>query len=175
MENDNRGKWGRSDKDNQRVSDFFKDFYSKNPVHNKVSDRAKAIEEGRKFYISPTPCKKCGCVIKFVSSYGCYYCRKKEGYKKLMSGALKKYSKPEIVNNKTYRYRTKKAGQTPNLTREEDNQIREIYKECDTISKKTGILHHVDHIIPISKGGIHHPNNLQILTAEENIRKSNHI
>jgi len=35
----------------------------------------------------------------------------------------------------------------------------------------TGIQHHVDHIIPLSKGGLHHPDNLQILTAEENLKK----
>ena len=92
-----------------------------------------------------------------------------------MSGALKKYSTPEVANNKTYRYRTKKAGQTPNLTKDQNKKIRQIYKECDTISKRTGIPHHVDHIVPISKGGIHHPDNLQILTAEENIRKGNRL
>jgi len=144
-------------------------YSQKNP------DREKALKEGRKFYISGTPCKKCGCVVKFVSSWGCHYCAKKRGYEKLMSGALKKYQTPETNNNKTYRYRTKKAGQTPNLTKEEDLQIREIYRKCAILSEETGIPHHVDHIIPISKGGIHHPSNLQILTASENIRKSNHL
>ena len=169
------GRWERKEEHRQSVSEFFKDFYSKNPVHNKVSDRTTALDEGRKYYISPTPCKKCGCVIKYVVSYGCHFCVKQKGYKKLMSGALKKYSTPEVANNKTYRYRTKKAGQTPNLTKDQNKKIRQIYKECDTISKRTGIPHHVDHIVPISKGGIHHPDNLQILTAEENIRKGNRL
>ena len=31
--------------------------------------------------------------------------------------------------------------------------------------------HHVDHIKPVSKGGSNHPDTLQILTAEENLRK----
>jgi 5-methylcytosine-specific restriction endonuclease McrA len=29
----------------------------------------------------------------------------------------------------------------------------------------------VDHIQPIAKGGLHHPDNLQILTMEENRKK----
>lgn len=33
----------------------------------------------------------------------------------------------------------------------------------------------VDHIIPLSKGGLHHQDNLQYLTAEENRRKSNKL
>lgn len=32
--------------------------------------------------------------------------------------------------------------------------------------------YHVDHIFPISKGGLHHPDNLQYLPAKINVRKS---
>ena len=31
--------------------------------------------------------------------------------------------------------------------------------------------YHVDHIIPLSKGGLHHPDNLRVITATENLRK----
>jgi 5-methylcytosine-specific restriction endonuclease McrA len=29
----------------------------------------------------------------------------------------------------------------------------------------------VDHIIPLAKGGQHHPGNLQVISANENVRK----
>ena len=49
--------------------------------------------------------------------------------------------------------------------------IKEIYKQCEIITKKTGIRHHVDHIVPLKIGGAHHQDNLRIITAEENMEK----
>jgi len=65
----------------------------------------------------------------------------------------------------------------PNSLSEDDYfQIKQIYLKCKEISENTGILHHVDHIVPLNGdavSGLHVPWNLQILTAEENLRKSN--
>lgn len=47
-------------------------------------------------------------------------------------------------------------------------KIREIYLNCP-------IGYEVDHIIPLSKGGKHHENNLQYLTIAENRKKGNKI
>ena len=46
-----------------------------------------------------------------------------------------------------------------------------VAPKCCKISCETGLPHEVDHIIPICKGGLHHPDNLQILTMEENRKK----
>ena len=54
-------------------------------------------------------------------------------------------------------------------------KIKEIYLKCREMTKSTGIPHQVDHIIPRSKGGLHHQDNLQILTREENRRKGNSL
>tara|TARA_R110002167_G_C12193334_1_gene605928 strand:+ start:18 stop:494 length:477 start_codon:yes stop_codon:yes gene_type:complete len=50
-----------------------------------------------------------------------------------------------------------------------------FYEEARRLTEETGVLHHVDHIIPCSKGGLHCHTNLQVLTAEANIKKSNQI
>jgi len=53
--------------------------------------------------------------------------------------------------------------------------IREIYRSAARVQKCTGIPFHVDHITPISKGGRHHQENLQVITARLNRKKSNKI
>ena len=137
-------------------------------------NRAKAKAAGEKIYQSGTPCKKCGTYDKYVSTYGCVRCVREEGLKKLADKELMApYRTKEKANNKTYRYRASKFSQTPVLTKEENERILSIYQECAKLTEITGVPHHVDHIHPISKGGLHHPDNLQILTAKENISKGN--
>lgn len=45
--------------------------------------------------------------------------------------------------------------------------------QCRDIEASTGIAHCIDHIIPISKGGFHHHDNLQILPSVINRKKYN--
>ena len=57
------------------------------------------------------------------------------------------------------------------LTESEQIQVRAIYKLRARISEATGIEHHVDHHIPLSRGGKHHPDNLWVIPASENLSK----
>ena len=50
-----------------------------------------------------------------------------------------------------------------------------FYEEARRLSKETGVLHHVDHIVPLAKGGLHCQTNLQVLTAVENIQKGDSV
>jgi 5-methylcytosine-specific restriction endonuclease McrA len=40
------------------------------------------------------------------------------------------------------------------------------------LTSSTGVQYDVDHIIPLFEGGLHHPNNLQIITHEEHLMKT---
>lgn len=64
------------------------------------------------------------------------------------------------------KYRARKNNQTPS---DADMEIiKEIYKQ-----RPEG--YEVDHIIPLSRGGLHHQDNLQYLTKEENQKKGNKL
>ena len=64
------------------------------------------------------------------------------------------------------KYYTKKKNQTP--ADADMDKIKKIYQNCPD-------GYEVDHIIPISKGGLHHQDNLQHLPISENRRKGNKI
>lgn len=53
--------------------------------------------------------------------------------------------------------------------------IKYRYEDARRLSRETGVKHHVDHIIPLAKGGPHLPWNLQILTETENLSKGARI
>lgn len=50
-------------------------------------------------------------------------------------------------------------------------KIAGFYAEAQQRSQDTGVMYHVDHIIPLAEGGAHHESNLQVITAESNLQK----
>jgi hypothetical protein len=73
-------------------------------------------------------------------------------------------------NQANSKRRAQKLNQTPvdaNMSK-----ILEIYSICALMNEiSTNVKWEVDHIIPLSKGGLHHQDNLQILTKEANHKK----
>ena len=55
-------------------------------------------------------------------------------------------------------------------------EIKCVYQRADQLTKKTGIKHVVDHIIPLNNprvSGLHVPWHMQVITDKENGFKSN--
>ena len=67
-----------------------------------------------------------------------------------------------------------RGGNIVPLSVEEKNEIFEIYNEARKISIETNTPHHVDHIRPLAAGGSHHPKNLRIISAAENLSKGSY-
>jgi len=95
------------------------------------------------------------------------YCSNDCNPNRLKLTKTEKYRYIRAKKNEAWaRYMSKKKNQTP-----EDADIpaiQKFYLNCPP-------GYEVDHIIPISKGGLHTLENLQYLTASENRKKSNKI
>lgn len=86
----------------------------------------------------------------------------------------KKANKDKVNNGLMKRYAKKKQSSLNSDIY--DEEIEKIYKECSELQSQTGVCQNVDHIVPLvhkDVSGLHVPWNLQILTKEDNMDKSN--
>lgn len=94
------------------------------------------------------------------------YLEQQKQYRQTVAGKITKVTAEN--KRRAIKYNTHNA-----LTEHEKYLIKCIYEFCIFKSTITSIPHHVDHIKPLSKGGSHSPYNLQIITKEDNLKKSN--
>jgi hypothetical protein len=90
----------------------------------------------------------------------------------------RKYHKanPEKTHaSAAYRRARKKECSVP-LTETEKTKLRSMSRNMQRLNKKKGgVEYHIDHIVPMDYGGVHHPCNLQIMEGSENCSKNNKI
>lgn len=111
-------------------------------------------------------CPRCGAKVKTSKTKFCSTTCYIETYRKYhteddLIEAIRKRNREVSAN-----YRARVKDQTP--IDADRKAIKEFYDNCPS-------GYEVDHIIPISKGGLHVLQNLQYLTVEENRRKSNKL
>ena len=109
------------------------------------------------------PRNKCITCSKHTKSLQTIYCSH------VCFGLSRKLSTDDLKANNAARQSRYRAKQYKVLDSTADKQkIKLIYKNCPD-------GYEVDHIIPLSKGGKHHEDNLQYLTKEDNRRKNNRL
>jgi len=159
-----------------------------------------ALESGSKYYFTGRPCKNGHVCERRTSDRTCRSCargrggnwaKENKGKKNELSrewrarnpehtaeyGSRWRTENPDKNRSKAAARRAAKMQRTPSWLSESDKyEIQCKYDEAERLTRETGTLHHVDHIIPLSGefvSGLHVPANLQVLTAFANLSKGN--
>jgi hypothetical protein len=87
-----------------------------------------------------------------------------------------KKANPEKVRHFKAKYRASVIQAIPGWV--DMDRVAEVYEACARASERLGEPCHVDHIVPLNHElvcGLHWEGNLQVLTARENVEKSNKV
>ena len=146
---------------------YNKQYYKNNPVYFKqyyIINKDKHAELVKNWRINNLEKRKLISKNWIINNYN----RKKKLNKNW------KINNPEKTN--LYKIKRRKLESVFNieLTKSDLNRIKSLIKLRNSMNKKRGIKkYHTDHIIPLSVGGLHHPDNLRIITNKDNLQKAN--
>jgi hypothetical protein len=76
---------------------------------------------------------------------------------------------------KSRKRRARKMNAKISLTAKEKEKLRVLELTRRELQTETGMIYHLDHIIPLAHGGLHHPINLRILGIMENSMKKDKL
>ena len=127
-------------------------------------------------------CSVCGLTKTLKDNYYPFYSNKKRTYRKYCKTCYNKGVTPTIKLANSMRKHLHRVIKTKTTTEEIGctwlelkQHIERQFKDGMTWNKWSRYGWHIDHIIPISKGGTNHYTNLQPMWADENLKKSNKI
>lgn len=168
-ESDRHAKYHAENKDtiNARIALWQKNNPDKARANSKrfYENNKESEKERRKKWVESNP--------NWIKDYA-------KQYRIDNSERFKKYDAEYLQDNKAAIYaktaRRRAIKKQASVSWADHEKIKDIYTECIKISKETGIVHHVDHIIPLQSKyicGLHVETNLQILPWYENLTKLN--
>lgn len=151
------------------------EYYKNNPEKFKArtaANRAKNPEKANAI-VKASRAKKPDYMPTYLAGYYEKNKEKIKGAVKARAERLREELKPGNCE-RVMRRNSRKLQASPSWANVETMQS--IYKQAALITKETGVIHHVDHIVPLQSKkvcGLHVEHNLQILSGKDNQEKGN--
>jgi len=150
----------------------------------KCKERWQAMAEGKSTYFTGKPCKHGHICERQTDNKTCLECSRASNIKHYWKfpekrrAALKlsRERHPDVraaIQMKRHALELKAT-----VAWADYEKIQDLYRESRRLTDLTGILHHVDHIVPLqgkSVCGLHVHYNMRVITAEENMKKHNKV
>ena len=157
-------------KNSKKISARNKAYNIKYP--ERKSDRGKLYYKNNKEKIAAYAKEHNTLHAEKIAAYAKIYYKNNKEERNAYS---KKYRKEHkgIINAKTAKRRALKLNATPPEANLEN--IKAFYKSAQRVSKCLNIPHHVDHYVPLKRGGLHIETNLQVIPATENLSKGDKL
>lgn len=148
---------------------------------NYIAKRGEYKERARKWEAANRPRKR-----ELAAGYRS---ANKEKIKEFSKRDWQKHNAKRLAKKKQYRQENPGIGAAHVRARQtrkqramptwaDTDKISRIYKACAAVTRATGVMHHVDHFYPLKSDfvcGLHNEFNLRIITASDNLTKSNSL
>ena len=138
----------------------------------KIKNQRKAYREANKEKIKAKGKAYCEANKEILKATRKKYYEANKERLRLKQEAWRK-NNPAKVRATDAKRRALEMNQYEKLSADDKFVIEECYELMRLRTTKMGFAWHVDHIIPLSKGGLHKPTNLQVVPATWNLRKNN--
>ena len=145
-----------------------------------IITRAEALAQGLRHYFTGKPCKRGHVSIRNTRKAACLECdrqikillHKDPVYLARLNTRRRKRYADDVAHRATVLARnSERRSWVCTDDMENSAAIDEIFAERDHMTEFLGVLMHVDHKIPLHRGGAHHEDNLQIIPATTNLSK----
>lgn len=140
------------------------------PSHSRML-RDEALAAGQSRYFDGVPCPHGHMAERKVSNATCCECHRLKSLERLNKPGVR-----EKIMQATEERSVRMAQATPGWV--DWDAVTQMYAEAARLSWQTGVKHHVDHIVPIrgrNVCGLHVQNNMRVIPAFLNRRKSNKL
>lgn len=162
-------------KDPEKHREYSRRHYAKNPEARIASSRSWRVRN-KAYAAAADKARREANIERYLERERAYDRANRESRK--LKNKRWQQANPHKVAAHAAKRRAVISERTPKwLTAQDFDVIDWYYASAKMTEAETGIPHQVDHIIPLQGklvSGLHVPNNLQVIPASENLKKSNH-